>query len=526
MATKIFSCLNRGLHAVLVEVEADILQGLSNFSIVGLGDMSVHESKERIRSAIKASGVKYPQEKKIINLAPAHLRKAGPHFDLPMATALLAASGQIDASKLQKSLIIGELALDGAVRPVNGVLSMAIFAQNQGWEEIILPVENAHEAEMIEDLRIVPVHSLDDLMKYVKDGTVIEKLQTEQKPRIQSEHTVDFSDIRGQDVAKRALIIAAAGGHHIALTGPPGTGKTLLAKAFPTLLPPLTQQEKIEVMQIYSCAGLLQSGATNEANTSSRRPFRQVHPTCTHLALIGGGTAQKPGEISLAHRGALFLDEIAEFPRQHLESLRQPLEDRTITITRTSGSITYPAQFTLIASMNPCPCGYLNDKKKDCSCKPYRVLQYQKKLSGPIRDRIDLTVKVPRQSIKTMASDKKAMTSRQAQHLIQKARNTQQSRFSQDTRTQAPKNYKTVLTNSEMGPVEIKKHCRLAPQIAQFLTQATEKLALSGRQYHQTLKVARTIADLENLSTIQLDHIAEALQYKNQEPAESRALSF
>lgn len=512
MAVKVYSCLNYGLDGALVEVEADILSGLSAFTIVGLGDSAVQEAKERIRSAIKNSGAKYPQQKKIINLAPAHLRKHGPHFDLPMAVGLLAASGQINVNNLKDTLLVGELALDGSVRPVEGIINITLFALKNKWAKIIVPSENFIEANMIKGSQIISLQNLRDIIDYINNPP--DKKNFKQNLFLNKNHKINkkiisesgLRAVSGHGFAKRALQISAAGGHHLLLCGSPGVGKTMLAKAMRDIMPPLSEKEKIEVMQIYSAAGKLKQSK----DIYIQRPFRQGHPSCTIAALYGGGIHLKPGEVSLAHRGILFLDELPEFPRAHLEQLRQPLEEKEIHISRANGTIKYPAQFTLIAGMNPCPCGYYGDPERACICRPYQIIQYKKKISGPIMDRIDLHVKVLRQNAhiyENQSTSGGKDTGETEKIFLQKiidAREIQKQRF---------KNL-SIRTNSEITAQIINKKCRIDRECKVILAEAANKFHLSGRGYHQIIKTARTIADLEQSENINAAHIKEALQYR------------
>lgn len=508
MLAKVISAANIGLDAVLITVEVDIsAQGLPSFTIVGLGDRAVEESKERIRAAFRNSGAEFPLHRIIVNLAPADMPKEGPAYDLPIALGLLLASGQIGGNQEKLSfsdtLIVGELSLDGTLRKVNGVLPLVVSAKQSGIKKVVVPKENGIEAAIIEGLEVLAPESLQQLVRVLLGQ---ENLEFVQKPTINLEgnlfYEYDFSQIKGQEQAKRALEISAAGGHNILLKGPPGAGKTLLARSFPSILPPLTFDEAIEVTKIYSIAGLLSSSNSLVMN----RPFRSPHHSASYVGLLGGGNSIRPGEITLAHRGVLFLDEVAEFPRQSLESLRQPLEDQHITISRASGSINLPAQFILLAAQNPCPCGFLGDKKRNCSCMPGQIAKYKRKISGPFLDRIDIYLEVPAVEAEKLSSDLRAEGSLEIRKRIIAARKIQQQRFKG-----------RILANSEMKNSDIKEYCTLTQEGMDLIKMAISSLNLSARGYHRVLKLSRTIADLANSENIQAEHIAEALQYRARE---------
>lgn len=505
MLAKVISGATRGLESIPVIVEVDIsAQSLPSFTIVGLPSKSIEESKERVRAAIKNSGAEFPAYRIIVNLAPADLPKDGPSYDLPIALGILIASGQILPLK-EEYLVYGELSLDGSLRHTNGILPIALLAKQKGYKALLLPEINAKEAAVVEHISVVPVSSLIALFRHLTGAQSIPVYPHISFSKLEDERIAEFdlSDIKGQEQAKRALEISAAGGHNLAMKGVPGAGKTMLARALPGILPSLTEAEALEVTKIYSITGNIPEGSS----IIKTRPFRAPHHTTSRMGLIGGGAKPMPGEISLAHRGVLFLDEFPEFPRHVLESLRQPIEDGIVTISRAAGTITYPAKFVLIAASNPCPCGYWGDPVKKCRCLPGQILQYKKRISGPIIDRIDLHIDLPPVKIEKLTQESECESSQIVQKRVQKARNIQTKRYKKTK----------LVCNSDLSAKAIKEYVDLSKDCLSLLQQAVSAMHLSARTYYRVIKVARTIADLSGEKTISVPHIAEALQYRPKE---------
>ncbi|GAB4218668.1 MAG: YifB family Mg chelatase-like AAA ATPase [Candidatus Microgenomates bacterium] len=502
MLSRIFSGTTLGLDGILIEVEVDVAErGFPGFTIVGLPDKSIDEAKERVRTAIINSNFKMPDTRLTINLAPADIPKVGSAFDLPIAVGILAAAGLVKKDRLFNSLFLGELSLEGKIREVPGVLPIVLMAKKKNISQVFIPVNNAKEASLVDDIEIYPVEKMTDLILHLNDEIKINQFERQEFSfESKNDYEFLFENIKGQVLAKRACEIAAAGFHNILLKGPPGTGKTLLSKAFDSILPPMEKEEILEVTKIYSIAGLLKNSFYVD-----KRPFRSPHHTVSRIGLVGGGTNPTPGEISLAHRGVLFLDEVAEFPRSVLEALRQPMEDGKITISRVQGSLTFPSRFLLIAASNPCPCGYLGHPKRPCRCSPGAILKYKKRLSGPFLDRIDLHVDVLPVEEDDLIKNIQVDTSEEIRKRVVMAREIQRQRF---------KGLK-IYTNAEMTPSEIKKFCQLDKQAVSLLKEAINKLSLSARSYFKTIKIAQTIADLQEKEVIEAQHIAEALQFRS-----------
>lgn len=501
MLTKVNSCAVVGLDGVRIEVEVDRGDGQPGIILVGLPDAAVQESRERVRSAIRNSGGKVPTGRITINLAPADIRKAGPTYDLPIAIGVLIASGQLLAG-VDDALIVGELSLDGETRHTPGIISMMTMAADTGLKRAFVPAVDAREAALIGGIEVYPVESLAQLVEHLSGQRPITRMEGDPDAFALPDELggTDFADIKGQEHVKRGMEVAAAGAHNLIMSGPPGSGKTLLARSMPGILPPMSLEESLEVTRVYSVRGLLPP----ETPLIRQRPFRSPHHTTSHAGLVGGGSFPRPGEMSLAHRGVLFLDELPEFNTQTLEVLRQPLEDHKVTIARASGSIQFPATVALVAAMNPCPCGFYGDPVRECRCSATQVARYQKRISGPLLDRIDIHLEVPRIDYEQLADRRAGERSIDVRTRVEQARAVQADRYAGSD----------LRTNADMGPREVQKYARLDDRGEQLIRMAVRQLNLSARAYHRVLKLSRTIADLASQEHILAEHVAEALQYR------------
>ena len=503
MLTKVKSCGLSGIDGYIIEVETDISKGIPAFDIVGLADVAVREAKERVRAAIKNSGYEFPVKRITMNLAPANLKKEGSAFDLPVALGILTSTEQVGSKELDNYMFVGELSLDGEVRPVKGVLPMAICARSQGIKNLVLPVDNASEAAVVKDLNVLPIKNIIDIINHLNGDKQIERhyVDIDEFFNNSVNYELDFADVKGQENVKRALEVAASGAHNCIMIGSPGCGKTMIAKRLPSILPAMSFEEALEVTKIHSIAGMLPA----DTSLITTRPFRSPHHTISDVSLIGGGRIPKPGEISLSHYGVLFLDEVPEFSKDALEVLRQPLEDGVVTISRVNATLTYPAKATLICAANPCKCGNYLDSSKECGCTPKQIQQYMGKLSGPLLDRIDIHIEVASVKYKDLESKKQEESSSTIRERVNKTRKIQMERYKG----------LNIYSNSQLQPSMIDKFCRLDDKGKAIVKNAFNKLGLSARAYNRILKVARTIADMEESESIKAHHLAEAIQYRS-----------